>query len=76
MLEAVAAPRFHHQWLPDQIDYEPNAISENVRESLKQKGYVLKERQPYGRVDGILVNTDGTYQAGADPRGDDKAIGY
>lgn len=76
MQEAVAAPRFHHQWLPDQIDYEPNAISENVRESLKQKGYVLKERKPYGRVDGILVNTDGTYQAGADPRGDDKAIGY
>lgn len=76
MQEAVAAPRFHHQWLPDQIDYEPNAISENVRESLKQKGYTLKERKPYGRVEGILVNTNGTYQAGADPRGDDKAVGY
>lgn len=76
MQEAVAAPRFHHQWLPDQIDYEPNAISENVRELLKQKGYTLKERKPYGRVEGILVNTDGTYQAGADPRGDDKAVGY
>lgn len=76
MQEAVAAPRFHHQWLPDQIDYEPNAISENVRETLKQKGYTLKERKPYGRVEGILVNTDGTYQAGADPRGDDKAVGY
>lgn len=76
MQEAVAAPRFHHQWLPDQIDYEPNAISENVRETLKQKGYKLKERKPYGRVEGILVNTNGTYQAGADPRGDDKAVGY
>ncbi|MFV0190199.1 gamma-glutamyltransferase [Empedobacter falsenii] len=76
MQEAVAAPRFHHQWLPDQIDYEPNAISENVRETLKQKGYKLKERKPYGRVEGILVNKDGTYQAGADPRGDDKAVGY
>ena len=76
MQEAVAAPRFHHQWLPDQIDYEPSAISENVRESLKQKGYTLKERKPYGRVEGILVNTDKTYQAGADPRGDDKAVGY
>ena len=76
MQEAVAAPRFHHQWLPDQIDYEPSAISENVRESLKQKGYTLKERKPYGRVEGILVNTNGTYQAGADPRGDDKAVGY
>ena len=76
MQEAVAASRFHHQWLPDQIDYEPNAISENIRESLKRKGYTLKERKPYGRVEGILVNTDGTYQAGADPRGDDKAVGY
>ena len=76
MQEAVAAPRFHHQWLPDQVDYEPNAISENVRESLKQKGYILKERKPYGRVDGILVNPNGTYQGGADPRGDDKIEGY
>ena len=75
MQEAVAAPRFHHQWLPDQVDYEPNAISENVRESLKQKGYILKERKPYGRVDGILVNPNGTYQGGADPRGDDKIEG-
>jgi len=76
MQEAVAAPRFHHQWLPDQVDYEPTAISESVREKLKQKGYKLKERNPYGRVEGILVNPNGTYQAGADPRGDDKAIGY
>ena len=76
MQEAVAAPKFHHQWLPDQIDYEPNAISENVRESLKQKGYILKERKAYGRVDGILVNPNGTYQGGADPRGDDKIEGY
>ena len=76
MQEAVAAPRFHHQWLPDQVDYEPNAISNNVRESLKQKGYTLKERKAYGRVDGILVNPNGTYQGGADPRGDDKIEGY
>ena len=76
MQEAVAAPRFHHQWLPDQIDYEPQAIAEHVREALVRKGYILKERKPYGRVEGILVNPDGTYQAGADPRGDDKAIGY
>jgi gamma-glutamyltranspeptidase / glutathione hydrolase len=76
MQEAVAAPRFHHQWLPDQVDYEPNAIKENVREILRKKGYNLKERKPYGRVEGILVNPDGTYQSGADPRGDDKAIGY
>ncbi len=76
MQEAVAAPRFHHQWLPDQIDYEANAIDPNVREQLTSKGYILKERVPYGRVEGILVNPDKTYQAGADPRGDDSAVGY
>jgi len=76
MQEAVAAPRFHHQWLPDQIDYEPKAIAEHTREALRNKGYILKERKPYGRVEGILVNADGTYQAGADPRGDDKTEGY
>ncbi|MDR0230072.1 MAG: gamma-glutamyltransferase [Flavobacteriaceae bacterium] len=76
MQEAVAAPRFHHQWLPDQIDYEPKAINEKVRQTLEQKGYLMKERKPYGRVEGILVNKDGSYQAGADPRGDDVAKGY
>ena len=76
MQEAVDAPRFHHQWLPDQVDYEPNAIKDDVRKSLQSKGYLLKERNPYGRVEGILVNKNGTYQAGADKRGDDKAVGY
>ncbi|MDM1354589.1 gamma-glutamyltransferase [Myroides marinus] len=76
MHEAVAAPRFHHQWLPDHIDYEPTAISAGVRKALEEKGYILKERNPYGRVEGILVNKNGTYQAGADTRGDDVAKGY
>lgn len=76
MQEAVAAPRFHHQWLPDHIDYEPTAISAGVRKTLEEKGYILKERNPYGRVEGILVNKNGTYQAGADTRGDDVAKGY
>ena len=76
MQEAVAAPRFHHQWLPDRVDVESNAIHKSVRDVLTKKGYELKERSAYGRVEGILVNTDVTYQAGADPRGDDKAEGY
>lgn len=76
MQEAVSAPRFHHQWLPDHIDYEPTAITAGVRKVLTDKGYILKERKPYGRVEGILVNKNGTYQAGADTRGDDIAIGY
>lgn len=76
MQEAVSAPRFHHQWLPDHIDYEPTAITAGVRKALTDKGYILKERKPYGRVEGVLVNKNGTYQAGADTRGDDVAVGY
>lgn len=76
MQEAVDAPRFHHQWLPDYIDYEPKAIDVTIRKQLQKKGYILKERKPYGRVEGILVNADGSYQAGADSRGDDVAKGY
>ncbi|MCJ8165845.1 gamma-glutamyltransferase [Pontibacter sp. E15-1] len=76
MQEAVAAPRFHHQWLPDEIQHEPNAISPEVREALRHKGYTLQERGPYGRVDAILVLPDGRLEAGADPRGDDAAAGF
>lgn len=76
MQEAVAAPRFHHQWLPDRVDVEQKALTPTVRKALENKGYILKERTNYGRVDGILVNPNGSYQAGADPRGDDSVAGY
>ena len=76
MQEAVAAPRFHHQWLPDEIQHEPDAISPEVRAILTSKGYKLKERGRFGRIDGILVRLDGTMEGGADPRGDDIAVGF
>lgn len=76
MQQAVAAPRFHHQWLPDEIQHEPKAISPAVRTQLTSKGYKLQERAPYGRIDAILVLPDGKLEGGADPRGDDVAAGY
>lgn len=73
---AVAAPRFHHQWLPDEVAAERDAISEAVRQELDTTGYHIVDRSSIGRVDAIVVLPDGRLQGGADPRGDDTAMGY
>lgn len=76
MQEAVDAKRTHHQWLPDRITLEKGGIAENVKEELKAKGHALREISSIGRVDAILVLPNGKLQGGADPRGDDTALGY
>lgn len=77
MQEAVNAPRFHHQWLPDVIYYEENAISPEMMKELENLGYRFDASMPeYGKVDAIRVTPDGKLEGGADPRGDDTAVGY
>ncbi|WP_298553828.1 gamma-glutamyltransferase [uncultured Algibacter sp.] len=78
MQEAVNAPRFHHQWLPDEIRIEPNAFNKNLIKKLKTLGYSINEKDSpiLGKVDGILVLEDNSYEGGADYRGDDTAIGF
>ncbi|MVZ65620.1 gamma-glutamyltransferase [Sphingobacterium sp. DK4209] len=74
--ESVSAARFHHQWKPEYIDVEEQAIDSKTRASLEKDGYSLNKRGPIGRVENIVVLPNGKLQAGADPRGDDKAAGY
>jgi len=75
MQQAVDSKRFHHQWLPDEVDIEKGAFDDATTEKLQQKGYKIIEHGPSGRVDAILKTEEG-YQGGADPRGDDTKLGY
>ena len=78
MQQAVNAPRFHHQWLPDLITFEPNTFDTKTFETLKSKGYLINEKTTpvIGKVDAILVLPNRKLEGGADFRGDDKAVGF
>lgn len=66
-LEAVAAPRYHHQWSPDLVYYEENAFSDEERAGLERKGHELRQRSLIGDVQ--LIMKDGTSLVGiSDPR--------
>tara|TARA_B100000575_G_scaffold225764_1_gene186340 strand:+ start:7053 stop:8747 length:1695 start_codon:yes stop_codon:yes gene_type:complete len=83
--EAVAAPRFHHQWLPDAVIFEDGILDKAKDSVLKSKNYILvplpisiqtsgmSPRSSIGRVDAIYINDKGKVEGGADPRGDDHA---
>ena len=78
MQESVNQPRFHHQWLPDVIRMEPKGFDIQIKSSLKSLGYTILEKNALiiGRVDAILVLPNGNLEGGADPRGDDTAVGF
>ena len=72
---AINAPRFHHQWLPEKIEFENGVFDEVSMKKLQEKGYDIKQdyTRVIGRVDAILISKNGVITTGADPRGDDKA---
>lgn len=77
MQEAINARRVHSQWMPDVIVFEDRAVAKNDSLTLIQMGHKIARRKNIGRVDAIMVLSNGKLEAGADgTRGDDAAAGY
>ena len=74
---AVLAPRFHHQWLPDEIRVEPHALSEKVRSELSTMGHEVRQVKTIARVKAIHCLPDGRLHGVGDHRNpDDDTSGY
>ena len=73
--EAVDAPRFHSQWMPDLIEYEKNSLSKKIIKQLEEMGHNLKLRGNIGEANGIMIDENG-FWGGADKRGENTAVGY
>ena len=71
----VALPRYHHQYLPDQVQYEPEAIEPAQRLELARRGHVLTElNHPYGNMQLIIWDKAAArVTAASDPRGEGMA---
>lgn len=75
--EAVNAPRFHHQWLPNQIRVEADAIPPAVRDSLQAMGHEFREVERMAVVKAIRRLDDGRLHGAADSRNpDDDVAGF
>ncbi|MFY9556714.1 MAG: gamma-glutamyltransferase [Blastocatellia bacterium] len=76
--QAIDAPRFHHQWMPDRIDFEPLGINRDTRIALEKKGHVFTEKPRHmGDAEGIMIDPKIGMRLGAsDPRSGGVPVGY
>jgi len=73
---AINAPRFHHQWLPDQIFIEED-FPQGTQKALEARGFALKRRGHIGLVNAIGIDAKtGERLGAADPRDKGAAVGY
>jgi gamma-glutamyltranspeptidase/glutathione hydrolase len=75
--QAVSAPRFHHQWLPDKLFVEP-AVPRDVLERLRAHGHhVEAAKRNWSSAQSIRIDPEsGWHRGGSDPRSDGLALGY
>jgi gamma-glutamyltranspeptidase/glutathione hydrolase len=73
--DAINSPKFHHQWLPDEVSIE-KTFNQNTKTELEKMGYRIKSRGSIGRTEGILIGPTGKRITVADNRGDDAVAGF
>jgi len=74
--QAVSAPRFHHQWAPDVLYLEPDT-ARDVADALRARGHeVVVEKSEWSAAEAIVVDPDGAFWGGSDPRRDGLAAGF
>jgi len=77
--QAIDSPRIHHQWLPDELVYEPYGLAADTKRALESRGHKLVTKPRYmGDAEGIMIEDKTGMRLGAsDPRGGDSAaVGY
>jgi len=76
--QAIDAPRFHHQWMPDRIQFEPMGINRDTRAALERKGHIFAEKPGHmGDAEGVMIDAKTGMRLGAsDPRSGGVPIGY
>lgn len=74
----VSAPRYHHQYVPDVVEFEPGAFSEQQISDLRERGYALKEtRREFGNQQVLLWRKNSArVEAASDPRGVGESITF
>ncbi len=73
---AVAAPRLHHQWLPDQVMVETFGFDPLTLAELQRRGHRIQERSGWGNANAIVGTSEDTLEGAADPRGEGAAYGF
>ena len=66
---AIDRPRIHHQWQPDEIRAEPDALAPETRAELERRGHTIYVNKGAAKIHAIRRSADGTVEAGTDPRG-------
>jgi gamma-glutamyltranspeptidase / glutathione hydrolase len=76
--QAIDAPRIHHQWLPDEITYEPYGMSADTFRALESRGHRLNAKPRYmGDAQGVMIEEGTGVRLGAsDPRNYGEPVGY